>query len=460
LVLVCKVPKRSILSVRTSSLPPLPPIAANGNGIATNHTILHLALALLHEFRLVRESPFWGYLQSLPRETVLVPLVWEIPEIGGEDGRLGLEWLRGTEAEKDMQRRAAERLALVSLQDRSSRNQLINSQADLQAFYTSSSTILPPTTLHPNPSPFLAFLHAYSLISTRAFIIDLYHLIALTPFCDILNHSSSSHTSLQSDDFVCHKCGSLRMCPHDIPSTSGVTLRLQHLGEGDRRKLEKERDTVDMIIEREVEAGEEVFNTYGEDLGDARLLVEWGFVGGDFAGRGIVWEVEDLCEDLDILEAWEEMDRIGFPSGPSEEDAHDDEEDSDQLFAVDTKQNSGILALDNDGRITTSLYAFLHLIHKGKTGPSARTQISQVVENYESSVRSIENAWALMSEGTREGIKLSECMQAVVRTLIDVIRDRLSKLHRADLEQEELFKLRDVSSLTLIKHFVELIWRE
>jgi hypothetical protein len=110
---VCKIPKTAILSVRTSSLPPLGEIKREGGEVPTNLTILHLALALLHELRLAETSPFWGYLQSLPRETVLIPLVWEVEEIGGEDGKFGLGWLKGTEAESDMKKRAGDGPSLV-----------------------------------------------------------------------------------------------------------------------------------------------------------------------------------------------------------------------------------------------------------------------------------------------------------------------------------------------------------
>ena len=54
---------------------------------------------------MAEDSPFWGYIQSLPRQTVLVPTVWAVDELCGEDGKKGLEWLKGTEAERDMQRK-------------------------------------------------------------------------------------------------------------------------------------------------------------------------------------------------------------------------------------------------------------------------------------------------------------------------------------------------------------------
>lgn len=50
----------------------------------------------------------------LPRETVLVPTFWEEYELCGDDGREGLMWLGGTEAERELIRKRDEGLGLVS----------------------------------------------------------------------------------------------------------------------------------------------------------------------------------------------------------------------------------------------------------------------------------------------------------------------------------------------------------
>lgn len=107
---VCKIPKSALLSARTCSLPPL----TDAPVLTTAHSILGLALALLHELRLGPDSSFWGYLQSLPRETVPIPALWPLcPE--GSDAALALKWLQGTEAERDLRRREREGVGLVSL---------------------------------------------------------------------------------------------------------------------------------------------------------------------------------------------------------------------------------------------------------------------------------------------------------------------------------------------------------
>ena len=112
------------------------------------------------------------------------------------------------------------------------------------------------------------FLHACSLVVSRAFQIDTYHTLALVPLADMFNHSDSPHVHLASDHWVCSVCGALDECPHDgqqsdgyLPAASGAPSA----------------DTCDMVSERFVLAGEEVFNTYGP-LSNAQLLASYGFV--------------------------------------------------------------------------------------------------------------------------------------------------------------------------------------
>lgn len=108
---VCQVPKTALLSTRTSSLPRLLPDA--NLAPQSSHTILNLALALLHELRLGSQSPFWGYLQSLPRETILLPVLWDIEELAGEDGRKAKEIIGSTEVQRDIYRKNSEGLSIV-----------------------------------------------------------------------------------------------------------------------------------------------------------------------------------------------------------------------------------------------------------------------------------------------------------------------------------------------------------
>lgn len=99
------------MSTRTSSLPRLLP--DENLAPKTSHTILYLALSLLHELRLGAASPFWGYIQSLPRETILLPVFWGIEELAGEDGRKAKDIIGSTEVQRDIFRKDSEGLSLV-----------------------------------------------------------------------------------------------------------------------------------------------------------------------------------------------------------------------------------------------------------------------------------------------------------------------------------------------------------
>ncbi|WWD15969.1 hypothetical protein CI109_100393 [Kwoniella shandongensis] len=392
--LLCSIPKSALLSTRSSSLPPLPmtqpPLVPDQHS-----SLLHLALCVLHEFRLEAESRWYGYLQSLPREPLGLglPVFWgEQLHLDGEgkaeqegegedgdgDGREGRKWLVGTEAGRDLKRKEKDGMGMSAL----------------TSFYTTHSSHLPATPSHPSPSPLSSFLHAYSLVCTRAFLIDLYHTIALVPFCDLFNHTSTPHTSLLSDDYVCYLCGSLKTCSHDVINNDGVSWRLSHLGDWERRRVEHEVDTVDMRVERRVGNGEEVWNSYGEGLGDGRLLVEWGFIGEEFVGDGLIWDLEDLglgiakeegeeeWEDmLDQLgEGWNERNRkMDNDTNPDvddndSDDSDDFDDDHETLLCRQSRSNPHLLNLDQSGRISINLFAVFWRHNSRSTSSSPKAE--------------------------------------------------------------------------------------
>lgn len=111
---VLAMPKTSILSARTTSLvlPPELLIARPdpddiASSVQTNLTIPTLALVLLHEIRMGSQGKFWGYVQSLPRQVEGLPIFW------AEDG-VARSWLRGTEADRELERKDQAHMGLVS----------------------------------------------------------------------------------------------------------------------------------------------------------------------------------------------------------------------------------------------------------------------------------------------------------------------------------------------------------
>lgn len=112
LSVVLSVPKRTILSARTTSLN-LPrelidpiPTGHWAKTATTNLTVPTLALILLHEIRLGEEGRYWGYVQSLPRSVEGLPLFWD-------EEREARRWLRGTDAERELDKRKESGMGLV-----------------------------------------------------------------------------------------------------------------------------------------------------------------------------------------------------------------------------------------------------------------------------------------------------------------------------------------------------------
>lgn len=116
-------------------------------------------------------------------------------------------------------------------------------------------------------------------MSSRAFRLDAFHRLALVPLADAFNHSAPNHVHLASDDFVCAECGSLEECEHDAEDgvarvVPGDSAALHWTAGGGAVEVE---ETCEMVAARDIEAGEEVLNTYGE-LGNAGLLAYYGFM--------------------------------------------------------------------------------------------------------------------------------------------------------------------------------------
>lgn len=323
----------------------------------------------------------------------------------------------------------------------------------MKTFYQATCPHLPPTTTHPEPSPFSAYLHAYALVCTRAFLIDLYLTVALCPFADLFNHSSlTPHSSLQSDDFVCHLCGSLAPCSHDIMSTSGVVRRLEHLPGAERTRLEREVDSVEMRVERELGRGEEVMNCYGEGMGDGRLLVEWGFVGEEFAGEGLGWNVEQLGGDEGVKEVWSKVvereliasaiiREAGQEDGPQHETG---EGGVDRLIRPPAKGSSGSMNLNQSGEISINLFGYLYLSALDMSELEVAEVEGQIVE----AVREVETAWTrLRSEDSDDESgdhQLSPSTKRAGIAVINLLDSRLASMHRPRLSLDEIFEMRDV----------------
>ncbi|CEQ38635.1 SPOSA6832_00093 [Sporobolomyces salmonicolor] len=280
---LARIPKDTVLSHRTSSLTRSSPAAAASLGTASPP--LRLAVHVLLELLLGTQSRWAAYLEHCPTETVPIAFLWD-------DGGEARRWVRGTQLERELRRLGV-------------------SRSSLSAFFHSSvlPLLAPLTTLSSLPSPTIAaFLHAYSLVSSRAFQVDTYHTLALVPLADAFDHSSPPHVHFASDVWVCAECGALDECPHDREDE----LRPSEPERGGAARGQ-ERQTCEMVAtDLPVVPGEEVFNHYGY-LSNARLLAEYGFALEANEHDRVVFgsaEVRRARGEEEEERVWEEVQRM------------------------------------------------------------------------------------------------------------------------------------------------------
>jgi len=126
------------------------------------------------------ESPWYGYLQCLPEELVNIAVFWGMN--GNQDGIQARAWIQGTEVEKLLVGSDG-----CSILVRNTRHPHLNVvepllQDRVNAYFEQTAK---PILLSQSPSVSLGDFHrAYSLVSSRAFLVDAYHGLSLVPVAD------------------------------------------------------------------------------------------------------------------------------------------------------------------------------------------------------------------------------------------------------------------------------------
>ncbi|KXS11103.1 hypothetical protein M427DRAFT_148123 [Gonapodya prolifera JEL478] len=293
---VVRMPKGAVMSPKNCQVGDLVEEAGLDGEIA-------LALCLMHERSLGPDSPWHGYIQSLPLFED-APLLWPESDV--------THLLAGTEAE-----RAAKR--------------------DFETLKEVYETVVRPV-VQKNETWFVprekfsfeSFLRAMTVITSRAFLVDEYYGDSLVPLADAFNHrsdgSGSEHLHIETDLDVCPHCGAkFGYCMHaeldmgtssaggdgsdgdgewsDASSASGaevveddtpedadevLSLPASDVTMGDIESVPSDAEStatdpddaerLEMRVVRELPKvdGEEVFNTYG-GRSNAELLHRYGF---------------------------------------------------------------------------------------------------------------------------------------------------------------------------------------
>ncbi|KAI6044194.1 hypothetical protein EDC04DRAFT_411841 [Pisolithus marmoratus] len=204
------IPKTAILSVRSSFLSSQMEPAPYGHGA-------HLSLALVLYGELLRgpESRWYGYLQSLPRETVDIAVFWgdavanSTPSKdfdtshatcnvcqGGVcasceriyDGRNAMAWLQATEAARELNDLLHEiyqyyaDIVVPTLRAVSDDPTQAKSASQIPSEEPSAKV---DPGLKGMDVSLSGFCHAYSLVSSRAFWVDAFHGLSMVPIADV-----------------------------------------------------------------------------------------------------------------------------------------------------------------------------------------------------------------------------------------------------------------------------------
>lgn len=208
-------------------------------------------------------------------------------------------------------------------------------------------------------------------------------------------------------------------------------MRLEHLDDTELRRMAGQEDTVDLRVDRRpITRGEEVMNSYGENLGDGRLLTEWGFLEQDSTGGSITFELEELGLGG---QRWVNMSAKGWEV----QLVQPGEDDDDPLLCLPPDDKPWNLDLDGEGTLSVNVWAVLFL------GEAAEGDDAAVVKR---SIEQLLRAWRAIGEDDCEGpVVLRKDVFMAVERVVAVLGSRLEILHGAEKPLEELFEQRDVS---------------
>lgn len=241
---------------------------------------LLLSTCLLYEVLLGAKSRWYGYIQSLPSAR----FVHGQTTLGIS---LPLEWRKDSLAWRTIEHCEAGRL----IQRAERRRSLPTTQADhvslndLKVFFNNEAYPLLRSTdifsgidigvVTDSSSLEALFIGCYTLVSSRAFICDTYHGLALCPFADAFNHADYGENQVQFE------------CNDEAPFSSAA---LSH------------EDTIHMSMTSSVCGSDpELYNSYGP-LSNATLLTRYGFALEDETdSERFTWDWRDEVERHEMI---------------------------------------------------------------------------------------------------------------------------------------------------------------
>lgn len=208
-----------------------------------------------------------------------------------------------------------------------------------------------------------------------------------------------------------------------------------------------------MRVENDIQGkGEEVWNSYGNDIGDARLLVEWGFITGDFSGYGLTWDVEELVigSSERIKEIWEvlthtdslEVNALDWRTSWKEKDQQEgiEEEQEEYLLCGIVETQPDMLNLSQSGEISINVWALCWILSTSHSSPSF--SILTIGDDIVRSARRIQAIWN--QDTTSIDRDERPDILATAKRIRSLLQDRLEGLHCSNLTVEALLDIQDV----------------
>ncbi|KAI9440492.1 SET domain-containing protein [Lactarius indigo] len=428
------IPKSAVLSTRSCLL------AADVPHFPCGHdATLALALALYSEQLLASRSRWAGYIQSLPTEQNWdgIALFWGLTSSRNtsdvhrtesdsldfdSDAAEAKRWLNGTEAQAHFFLPGQPRTPLLS---------------EILGFYSSvAAPLLKTAGFSPSES---GFQHAYALVSSRAFMVDAYHGLAMVPIADAFNHSQDHTVHLESDYDVCTFCGSLSECPHDTENREDMAVPASRADAADPE------NTCEMVANAPAAPGEEIFNTYGASLSNAELLMRYGFMLDANDNDVLTWTTKEIWDAAGAalsdphLCRWE--DDIGY--GVCMEILRDwlyDRGWADSELVVDTEleDNRNAFYMTADGIISHKLWVGIALASLQRQGgvKVEVIQMRQLLSNLARVQIQLEQGQAT-ADGDDDDSDVYDVLDRLIRTIGELCTRRLDRISLVDVQQQD-----------------------
>jgi len=215
---------------------------------------------------------------------------------------------------------------------------------------------------------------------------------------------------------------------------NGVVERLQEAGLSEEY-VGKMEDVVDMRVERVIKGGEEVMSCYESNIGDGKLLVEWGFVTGE---KGVLnWGYREVLNGKTgrLFLEMRERGVVGLFRG--------------NQFIIAGDEGSG-MSLGIDGRISVGLVLGVYLGVK-EDSELDLGDVELLEKEFMDILRLLDTGFST-SQSDHQG----SVTRKVVQAIIDLFDRRMAKLHEPEKTIAELYQIRSVSPIDRYKMVVDV----